>query len=37
VLLKGEVPEHLGAIDAFRPDQKEAIDYYYSHGKPRVV
>jgi ectoine hydroxylase-related dioxygenase (phytanoyl-CoA dioxygenase family) len=37
VLLKGEVPEHLGAIDAFRPDQKEAIDYYQSHGKPRLV
>jgi ectoine hydroxylase-related dioxygenase (phytanoyl-CoA dioxygenase family) len=37
VLLKGEVPEHLGAVDAFRPDQKEAIDYYRAHGKPRLV
>jgi ectoine hydroxylase-related dioxygenase (phytanoyl-CoA dioxygenase family) len=37
VLLRGEVPEHLGAIDAFRPDQKEAIDYYCQHGKPRLV
>ena len=37
ILLEDEVPEHLGAVDLFRPDQVEAIDYYYSVGKPRLV
>jgi len=37
VLLRGEVPEFLGAVDAFRPEQMEAIDHYHQHGKPRLV
>ncbi len=37
VLLRGEVPEHLGAIDAFRPEQVEAIEYYLQHNMPRLV
>ena len=37
VLLRGEIPEHLGAVDAFRPEQVEAIDYYLKNKKPRVV
>jgi ectoine hydroxylase-related dioxygenase (phytanoyl-CoA dioxygenase family) len=37
VLLQDDVPEHLGAIDAFRPDQVEAIDYYCAHRRPRIV
>jgi ectoine hydroxylase-related dioxygenase (phytanoyl-CoA dioxygenase family) len=37
VLLQDEVPEHLGAIDAFRPDQVAAIDHYYQTGKPKLV
>jgi ectoine hydroxylase-related dioxygenase (phytanoyl-CoA dioxygenase family) len=37
VLLQDHVPEHLGAVDAFRPDQVEAINYYYQHRKPRIV
>ena len=37
VLLRGEVPEHLGAVDAFRPDQVEAINYYSTHKKPRLI
>jgi ectoine hydroxylase-related dioxygenase (phytanoyl-CoA dioxygenase family) len=37
ILLEEEVPQHLGAVDEFRPDQVEAINYYYSVGKPRLV
>jgi ectoine hydroxylase-related dioxygenase (phytanoyl-CoA dioxygenase family) len=37
VLLQDEVPEHLGAVDLFRPDQVEAINHYYQHGKPKLV
>jgi hypothetical protein len=37
ILLQDEVPEHLGAVDIFRPDQVEAINYYYEVGKPRIV
>jgi len=37
ILLKGEVPAFPGAVDAFRPDQVEAIDHYYRHGRPRLV
>jgi hypothetical protein len=37
ILLEDEVPAHLGAVDIFRPDQVEAINYYYSNGKPRLV
>jgi hypothetical protein len=37
ILLDDEVPQHLGAVDEFRPDQVEAINYYYSVGKPRLV
>jgi ectoine hydroxylase-related dioxygenase (phytanoyl-CoA dioxygenase family) len=36
-LLDDEVPEHFGAVDAFRPDQIEAIDYYFANRKPRLV
>jgi hypothetical protein len=37
VLLRDDVPEHLGAVDLFRPDQVEAIDHYHQHGKPKLV
>ncbi|HEV2866434.1 MAG TPA: phytanoyl-CoA dioxygenase family protein, partial [Allosphingosinicella sp.] len=37
ILLRDEVPEFPGAVDAFRPDQIEAIDYYLAHGRPRPV
>ena len=37
VLLNKEVPEHLGAVDLFRPDQVEAINHYYNVGKPRLI
>jgi ectoine hydroxylase-related dioxygenase (phytanoyl-CoA dioxygenase family) len=37
ILLRGEVPEHLGAVDAFRPEQMDAIDPYLAHGRPRGV
>lgn len=37
ILLEDEVPEHLGAVDEFRPDQVEAINHYYAVGKPRLI
>lgn len=37
ILLEDEVPAYLGAVDVFRPDQVEAINHYYSVGKPRIV
>jgi ectoine hydroxylase-related dioxygenase (phytanoyl-CoA dioxygenase family) len=37
VLLRDQVPEHFGAVDNFRPDQIEAIDYYYRNRKPRLI
>jgi ectoine hydroxylase-related dioxygenase (phytanoyl-CoA dioxygenase family) len=37
VLLQDDIPEHFGAVDNFRPDQVEAIDYYFQHRKPRIV
>ena len=37
ILLQDDVPEFPGAVDAFRPEQVEAIDYYCRHGKPRLV
>jgi ectoine hydroxylase-related dioxygenase (phytanoyl-CoA dioxygenase family) len=37
ILLEDEVPEHLGAVDLFRPDQVDAINHYYEVGKPRLV
>ena len=37
VLLRGEVPEHLGAVDVFRAEQMEAIDHFCTHQKPRLV
>jgi ectoine hydroxylase-related dioxygenase (phytanoyl-CoA dioxygenase family) len=36
-LLEDDVPEYFGAVDAFRPEQVEAIDYYFEHRKPRLV
>lgn len=36
-LLEDDIPEHFGAVDAFRPDQVAAIDYYFEHRKPRLV
>lgn len=36
-LLEDEVPEYFGAVDAFRPDQVEAIDHYFQHRAPRIV
>lgn len=37
ILLQDEVPAFPGAVDAFRPEQVEAIDHYYRHGRPRLV
>jgi len=37
VLLDEHVPDYFGFVDAFRPDQVEAIDYYFEHRKPRLV
>lgn len=37
ILLEDQVPEHLGAVDDFRADQVEAINHYYSVGRPRVI
>lgn len=36
-LLEDDIPEHFGAVDAFRPDQVEAINYYFENRKPRLV
>jgi len=36
-LLEEDVPEYLGAVDAFLPEQVEAINYYHQHRKPRLV
>lgn len=36
-LLEEDVPDYFGAVDAFRPEQAEAIDYYLEHRKPRLV
>ena len=36
VLLEDEVPEYLGAIDVFRPEQMDAINHYRELGKPRL-
>lgn len=37
LLLRDEVPEYFGVVDEFRPDQVEAIDYYFEHRAPRIV
>ncbi|HEY0311342.1 MAG TPA: phytanoyl-CoA dioxygenase family protein [Allosphingosinicella sp.] len=37
VLLQDEVPEYFGVVDVFRPEQVEAINYYYENRKPRLV
>jgi len=37
ILLQDEVPEYFGVVDVFRPDQVEAIDYYFANRKPRLV
>ncbi len=37
ILLQDEVPAFPGAVDAFRPEQVEAIDHYHRHGRPRLV
>jgi ectoine hydroxylase-related dioxygenase (phytanoyl-CoA dioxygenase family) len=36
VLLEEDIPEYFGFVDAFRPDQVAAIDYYLEHRKPRL-
>jgi ectoine hydroxylase-related dioxygenase (phytanoyl-CoA dioxygenase family) len=37
ILLQDEIPEYLGVVDVFRPEQVEAIDYYFANRKPRVI
>jgi ectoine hydroxylase-related dioxygenase (phytanoyl-CoA dioxygenase family) len=37
ILFEDDLPEHFGVVDCFRPEQVEAIDYFFEHRKPRLV